>query len=58
LLEGLGFYASSGDVEMASEADEVPSEKPEYKTMIETDSITTTSSTAASMSAGCLPVPT
>ena len=43
LLEGLGFYASSGDVEMSAEADEVPQipdERPKSETIEESPSQT------------------
>jgi len=35
LLEGLGFYANSGDADAASETDEIPDEKPEPETIEE-----------------------
>jgi len=50
LLEGLGFYTSSGDVEMTSEADEISDERPKSETITEPCSKTTMSSTATGMS--------
>ena len=56
LLEGLGFYASSGDVEMTSEADEIPDERPKCETGIEPYTVTTVSSTTTGMSSIFVPL--
>jgi len=50
LLEGLGFYANSGDMETTSEADEIPDERPESGTIMEPHSITAVSSPSTGMS--------
>jgi len=46
LLEGLGFYASSGDAEMTSEADEILDERSQPETVEEPHPLTAMSSTA------------
>lgn len=55
LLEGLGFYANSTDVEMPSEADEGSAgDSQECETLIEPSTVATTSSAATGMTAGRL----
>ena len=49
LLEGLGFYASSGDAEMTSEADETLEERPKPEPTKEQHSLAPVSSTATGM---------
>jgi len=45
LLQGLGFYANSGDAEKTSEADEVLDESPKPETVTEPHSVSAESST-------------
>jgi len=49
LLEGLGFYASSGDAEASPETDEIPDERPVPTTVEELESLTATSSTTGKL---------
>jgi len=45
LLEGLGFYASTGDAEASSETDEIPDERPVPETDQEQQSTAVSSAT-------------
>jgi len=45
LLEGLGFYANSGDAEATNDADEITHERPTPETIQEPQSLAATSST-------------
>ena len=55
LLEGLGFYTSTDDMEMTCEADEMPTEQPGCENIIEPHSATS-ASTATGMSLSFVPL--